>query len=140
MSAPEVMTELGMENGYIYLNGSDISSINYIPDSRLGYLYYGEHKPLSETEHTESYCIYFSKGLEPKEIHIFKAKYLSDADILMRMLESRARLLRQKQINPHNSDFLTTTGIECKVFKKGRYVFLLAGDTEKEFKHIENLF
>ena len=140
MSALDVMTELGVGDGYIYINDSDISSFNYISSQRLGYLYYGVEKELDEIKYTESYCIYMSKSISLCEIHIFKAKYRSDVDLIMTMLESRAALLSHPQINPHSSSFLAPTGIECRVFSKGRYVFLLAGENREVQKRIEELF
>lgn len=140
LCALEVMSKLESGDGYLYTDGADISSVNYISSEDLGFLYYGKHTPLKETDYTESYCIFISKGINPKEIHIFKTKYQSDVDMLKRMLESRADILSKPQINPNSSMFFSQTGIECRVLSKGRFVFLLAGDYEKVFSDIENLF
>lgn len=140
MSAFEVMSCLDTGDGYMYINGSDISSVNYISPPHLGYLYYGSRTELEELRYTESYCIYMSRSVFPSEIHIFKAKYQSDTDKLRRMLDSRAKLLSKPMINPNNSELLSPTGIECSVFSKGRFVFLLAGDSEEAISRIESLF
>ncbi len=140
MSALEVMSKLDTGDGYLYTDSADISSVNYISSEDLGFLYYGKNIPLSETDYTESYCIFISKGIEPKEIHIFKAKYQSDVDMLKRMLQSRADILSKPQINPNSSVFFSQTGIKCRVLSKGRFVFLLAGTCENAFSDIEKIF
>lgn len=139
-SAEGIMSMLDTGQGYIYINDRDISSINYISGERLGYLYYGEDIPPEETDCTESFCIFISKSISPGEIHIFKAKYQSDVDMLKRMLESRKQLLSKPQINPGSSEFLTDTAIECRVFSKGRFVFLTAGKGNELIPQIEKIF
>lgn len=140
MSALEVMAKLNTGDGYLYTDGADISSVNYISLEDLGFLYYGKSAPLTETDHTESYCVFISKGIEPSEIHIFKTKYQSDVDMLKRMLQSRADILAKPQINPNSSVFISPTGIKCRVLSKGRFVFLLAGNYESTLSEIEKLF
>ena len=140
MSAYMLMSRLGTENGYIYVNDCDVSSINYISPERLGYLYYGESTALCETDITESFCIYISRSIQVSEIHIFKAKHQSDVEALKRMLESRKKLLSKSQINPSDTDFISDTATECHVFFKGRFVFLTAGGGNDIIPRIEKLF
>lgn len=139
-SAEQLMSRLDISEGYKYINGCDISSVNYISAERLNYLYYGEQTPLAELDCTESYCIYISPCLGIDEIHIFKAKHQSDVDSLKRMLESRSKLLSKPQINPTDSDFIAETAVECRVFSKGRFVFLTAGEGCKHADSISALF
>ncbi len=141
MSAPDVMTKLDSGQGYVFVNGADISSVNYISPEKMGYLYYGEKTAVKELDYTESYCIHISKSISASEIHIFKAKYQSDVDKLKRMLQSRADILSKPQINPNDSDFLTDVAITSRVISKGRFVFLVAGeDSDAVLEKIEGIF
>ena len=132
-SAYDMMTTLDPPNGYLYISDADTSSDNYISPEKLGYLYYGENGSVEEINYTESYCIFIGRSISPTELHIFKAKYQSDVDKLKRMLQSRADLLSKPQINPNDSVFLTDTAIKCRVFSKGRFVFLAAGSSADLF-------
>lgn len=134
------MEKLEIPYGIIYKNDTDICEAEYIASEELGYLYYGESSPLAELDYTESYCIYMSQSKCISEIHIYEAKYQSDVDALKRMLQSRADFLSEFRINPNPSDFFCDTEAECKVFSKGRFVFLVAGDTEEKLNNIEKLF
>ena len=135
-----VMQKLDTPNGNIYINDKDICDPGYISPYDLCRLYYGENTALTELDYTQSYCIYMSKSKEISEIHVFEAKYQSDVDKLKRMFQSRAELLTQTRINPNPSDFFCNTEAECEIFSKGRFVFLVVGDTEQRTKNIEKLF
>ncbi|MBQ3182570.1 MAG: hypothetical protein IJB24_08200 [Clostridia bacterium] len=139
-TAFEVMQRLEAPNGAIYKNDTDISESEYISSEELGYLYYGESAPLAELDYLESYCIYMSYCKAISEIHIFETKYQSDVEALKRMLQSRADFLSELRINPNSSDFFCDTKADCEIFSKGRFVFLVVGNTEEKIKNIEKLF
>ncbi len=139
-SAFEVMEGIEVTNGNIYINDRDICEPEYISAEELGYLYYGESTPLAELDYTESYCIYMSRSRSISEVHIFEAKYQSDVDKLKRMLRSRTDFLSELRINPNPSDFFCDTEAEYEIFSKGRFVFLVIGNTEEKVKSIEKLF
>lgn len=139
-TASEVMQRLEVSNGALYKNDVDICEAEYITSQELGFLYYGESAPLAELDYLESYCIYMSRSKAVSEIHIFEAKYQSDVEALKRMLGSRADFLTELRINPNPSDFFCDTKAECEIFSKGRFVFLIVGDTKERIKHVERLF
>ena len=139
-TASEVMQRLEVSNGALYRNDVDICEAEYIAPEELGLLYYGESTPLAELDYLESYCIYMSYSKSISEIHIFETKYQSDVEALKRMLQSRADFLTELRINPNPSGFFCDTKAECEIFSKGRFVFLVVGDTEKRVKDIEKLF
>ncbi|MBR6513454.1 MAG: hypothetical protein IKT46_01340 [Clostridia bacterium] len=126
--------------GIIYKNDTDISQAEYISPEELSYLYYGESVPLAELDYTVSYCIYMSRSKAISEIHIFEAKYQSDVEAIKRMLQSRADFLTKLRINPNPSDFFCDTRAEYEIFSKGRFVFLVVGNTEKTTFQINSLF
>ena len=134
------MEKLEVPYGIIYKNDTDICEAEYIASEELGYLYYGESLPLAELDYMESYCIYMSQGKSISEIHIIEAKYQSDVEALKRMLQSRADFLSELRINPNPSDFFCNTKADCRILSKGRFVFLVVGDTEERAKNIEKLF
>ncbi len=134
------MERLETPNGVLYKNDTDISEAEYISPEELGYLYYGESVPLAELDYTESYCIYMSRNKSISEVHIFEAKYQSDVEALKRMLQSRADFLCELRINPNPSDFFCDTEAEYEIFSKGRFVFLIIGNTKERVKSIEKLF
>ena len=139
-TAFEVMERLEISDGILYINDTDISEPEYITPEELGYIYYGEGTPLTELDYLESYCIYMSYAKAVSEIHIFEAKYQSDVEAVKRMLRSRADFLTELRINPNSSDFFCATGAECEIFSKGRFVFLVVGNTKERIKDIEKLF
>ncbi len=139
-SASEVMGRLEIPDGIIYKNSADISEEEYISAEELGYLYYGESTPLAELDYLESYCIYMSQSKAISEIHILETKYQSDVEALKRMLQSRADFLSALRINPNPSDFFCDTEADCKILSKGRFVFLVVGNTEARITDIEKLF
>ena len=139
-TALEVMEHLEVSNGALYKNDVDISEPEYITPEELGYLYYGESTPLAELDCLESYCIYMSLSKTVSEIHIFETKYQSDVEAVKRMLRSRADFLTELRINPNPSGFFCDTKAECEIFSKGRFVFLVVGDTKERIKNIEKLF
>ena len=139
-NAASDMEKLEVSNGIIYRNDTDISEPEYIASEELGYLYYGDAVPLAELDYLESYCIYMSRNKAVNEIHIFESKYQSDVDKLKRMLQSRADFLCELRINPNPSDFFCDTKADCKILSKGRFVFLVVGNTDTVADNIERLF
>lgn len=139
-TAADVMSRLDISNGIIYKNDKDICEAEYISPEELGYLYYGESTPLAELDYMESYCIYLSQGKSISELHIFEAKYQSDVEALKRMLKSRSDFLSAPGINPNSSDFFCDTEAECEILSRGRFVFLVVGDTKERTKSIDRLF
>lgn len=134
------MEHLEVSNGALYKNDVDISEAEYIASEELGFLYYGKRSPLTELDYLESYCIYMSRSKAVSEIHIFETKYQSDVEALKRMLQSRADFLTELRINPNPSDFFCDTKAECEIFSKGRFVFLIVGDTKERVTQVERLF
>ncbi|MBQ4561180.1 MAG: hypothetical protein IJA55_02470 [Clostridia bacterium] len=134
------MEKLEIPYGIIYKNDTDICEAEYISSEELGYLYYGESLPLAELDYMKSYCIYMSQGKSISEIHILEAKYQSDVEALKRMLQSRADFLCELRINPNPSDFFCDTKAEYEIFSKGRFVFLVAGNTDRVRDSIEKHF
>lgn len=139
-SAFGVMKNLDTPCGVIYKNGADICEAEYISTEELNFLYYGENIPLAELDCTKSYCIYMSQTKGISEIHIFETKYQSDVEAIKRMLSGRADFLSELRINPNPSDFFCDTKAECEIFSKGRFVFLIVGNTDAIRDSIEKLF
>ena len=139
-SALDVMDRLYTPCGTVYKNGTDMGEEGYISPEELGYLYYGERKPLAELECMKSYCIYLSKEKRISEIHILEAVYQSDVEALKRTLQSRGDFLSELRINPNQSDYFCDTKVEYEIFSKGRFVFLTVGDTEEITVQVDRLF
>lgn len=128
-SPHELVKELARgKSGYIYTDAAKRASRQYISPQELSYLYYGNNNALPEADRTESFCIFISCDPSPTEIHIFKAKYQSDTDELAAMLQSRGKLLASPVINPNTGELFCKSPIDYRLFCKGRYVALVAGE------------
>lgn len=136
-SAEDIMQRLvnsGVElpDGCLYISNSEAYSQNYLSKEELYGLYYEDNKNQGELELTQSYAIYIAKGRQVQELHIIKTKHRSENDTIRRMLSRRGEILTTPEINPHSSELYIEKPKECKVFSKGSFVFLVAGDDISE--------
>ena len=132
-SASDVMAKVTSKEALIgdaatYIDCADESSENYIAPEDLGYLYYNEKSAPEELSCIESYCIQISKTKQIGEIHIFRVRYQSDTNSVIRMLNRRAALLCKSEINPNESAFFAEKAPDARVFSRGKFVFLIAGE------------
>lgn len=140
----DLLAEIITDNGFsgdarVWFSEADRSGANYMPRELAGYLYAGNADPdFDVIDRAESFAVYVGRGLEIQEIHIFKAKSLSETDRLLWMLNSRAETLNSSGEESYFKTLLKAYPISAEVRRYGKYVVMAAtAENDAIFEYLE---
>ena len=125
--------------GLIYFDltrKSENGNIHIISEEKLGYLYTGLFEPLPCQNRIKSYAVRLPSDMGGCEIHVIECVNPSDCDEIAVFLEKRINKLKSSEVLSIAPETHETCFKGAEVYKKSRFVFLLATPDNQAVKKV----